>query len=246
MDQACTHIQSKEYICKEAHKSFTTEESPCAVQLLTYKAEVKTCRPLRVQLHTILITKISDGQWLITAPKKEVAMIDCQETKDNIPIHGTLLLKSAPGCIVHIQSLTFVTTKPSKLNFVDVHPPVINLALNVGNQSQEVDPPSLDLRSISLKGNQEILTKLQVQKENLENIGSPVYYSRTSIWTVLLYLSLGSILGFWILRKICAFYHQRSQWPREVEIVVWCPETTSLRDAFPSRGGGVTFLHNAT
>ncbi|CAH1106803.1 unnamed protein product [Psylliodes chrysocephalus] len=159
MDQTCIHIQSKEYICRETHKSFTSEDSPCAVQLLTYKSKVTTCQLVHIRLHTIQSIKINDGKWLITAPNKEIAIIHCQDSKDNVPIHGTLLLESTPDCTVHIKSFRFVTTKINQLNFIDVHLPVMNWAVNFKNsQIQEIDPPSLDLRTISLKETQEIQT----------------------------------------------------------------------------------------
>ncbi|XP_072403189.1 uncharacterized protein [Diabrotica undecimpunctata] len=100
MEDICTEIDSEEYICKGSNKLPITKEAPCAVQLINFKKKALSCENFEVKIKKIESTRISDGKWIVTVPEEELAIIECPNSKENLPIHGSYVLESVPECTV--------------------------------------------------------------------------------------------------------------------------------------------------
>lgn len=188
MDQRCSEIQSQNYLCKRTRTASVEDNPSCAVQLIRHNTNITSCHPIEAQLHEIQSTQIIDGKWLITVPTRTISTINCQKSVDNTPLYGSYLLESPIGCQVRIKSTTFETYKPNRLTFSKVSLPIMNLNLVKQHQSISYNPPTMDLNYVNLKATKEIEKKLEEQKEDLQEMTTTIYVSRTSFWTILLYI----------------------------------------------------------
>ncbi|XP_072389617.1 uncharacterized protein [Diabrotica undecimpunctata] len=111
MEDICTEIDSEKYICKGSNRLTITEEAPCAVKLINFKKKALPCEYFEVKIKKIESTRISDGKWIVTVPEEELAIIECPNSKENLPIHGSYGLESAPECTVKIKNEVFQTEK---------------------------------------------------------------------------------------------------------------------------------------
>lgn len=204
MDRTCNQLLPNEYLCREAHTAYISQDPPCAVQLILYKENATTCRPFSIKLQDVQITKITDGKWIITMPKQLIASASCPNSKDNVPLYGSYLAESTNECSLQIKSITLRTYKPNRLTYDDVSLPKLNLSINyyqAKNQNFAFNPPTLDLNTINLKETNEIATSLQEQKRRLQEMTNPMEMHQINFWTIILYCILG-ILCIFTLYKL--------------------------------------------
>jgi hypothetical protein len=200
-NQRCLEIQSQNYLCRETRTALIKDNPSCAVQLIKHHQNVTTCHPFKTQLHEIQSTKITNGKWLITIPSQTISIVKCQKSEENIPVFGSYLLEASIDCKVQIKSKMFETYKSSQLLFSKVNLPSLNLSLINQSPQKLFELPAMDLNFVNLEATKDIQAKLKKQKEELEEMSSPIYANRTSFWTISLYFLLFLIIIYIIYRK---------------------------------------------
>lgn len=217
MDQQCTQMLPKEYICKNAHTAYLEDDPPCAVQLLSYKKNITNCQIFNIKLSQLQVTKISDGKWFITTPARQIAVTTCGTAKNNIPLFGSYLLESNPNCEVRLQSFILQTHKPSQLAYVKLNLPALNFTMVNRNSSAIFNPPALNLDIVNFKETRDIQEKLEQQRQHIENVSVPVYVKRASVWTIVLYV-LFSIAAVYLLKNLIFKHCQKPKTNDEIVI----------------------------
>ena len=200
-NQKCLEIQSQSYLCRETRTALIEDNPSCAVQLIKHHQNVTTCHPFKTQLHEIQSTKIIDGKWLITIPNQTISIVKCQKSEENIPVFGSYLLETSTDCRVQIKSKTFESYKPNHLLFSKVNLPTLNLSLINQSPPKSLELPAMDLNFVNLEATQDIQAKLKKQREELEEMSSPIYTNRTSFWTISLYFLFFLITIYFVYRK---------------------------------------------
>lgn len=202
MDQKCVEISSQQYLCKETHAEYLEDNSPCATQLIAFKQNVTTCQAFPIQLNRVQATKIMDSKWLITVPTNLKSTIVCDKVKNNKLLHGSYLLESTEKCEVQISSFIFKEHKPKHFKYQSISLPMLNLSLNYRQSSTIFNPSTLNLDTINLEEIKKIQNKLEDHKLLLAGTSTSVYLTKTSLWTILIYILFIIILIFLIIKKL--------------------------------------------
>lgn len=207
IDQPCNQIKSEEFLCTNAHSNYIGSHPPCEVQLITYKPHITTCQLFQVQLEEIQVKKIGEDKWLITVPQQVIAITTCDNAQTKVPLSGSYLLQSPPNCNAQIGPFLLQSYKSSELTFNKIRLPQLNLSDEEDGNKIIFNPPELKLDAVNIKETREIQTKLLEQKTQLQEMSIPVYYARTSVWTIVLYVLVIFIsvivLSKFIAKKYC-------------------------------------------
>ena len=201
-DEECLEVQTQNYLCKEAKTAYIEEAPSCAVQLIKHHPNISSYHPFQIILQENQITKIVNGKWLITIPKRQIGITSCQDSENNIPLIGSYLIETSIDCKLRLKSNTLETFKSSRLTFSEVKLPTLNSSSIKNIGSIVYDPPSMDLSQANLKATEDIEAKIQEQKKKLQEVTSVVYVKRTSFWTIFIYILIIVTIIIFIYRKV--------------------------------------------
>jgi len=201
LEEKCEEMIDNNYLCQNTHMNALDNFPPCEVQLISHSQNVTSCHPFQLKLSTPQVTKVIDGKWIVTIPKRLVSTADCNHDKTTIPLFGSYLIEVPIDCKLQIQSIILESHKPSQLTFNQVTLPKLELSLITNNQSM-YEPPSLDLDIINLKTTNELKANLQLQKKTLQEATTSVYVNRVSLWTIALYVVFASLIVYFIYKKV--------------------------------------------
>jgi len=213
-DEKCLEVQADQFLCQETHVKTIEDHPPCAIQLLTLRSTTTTCHPFAIHLHDIHVTKVIDGKWAVTIPASEIAKIKCGSSESSMLLSGSYLIEVPQECTVRINSMVFESYETSELVYQEVSLPTLNWT-RINQERPVFNPPSIDLKLVNLKATDEIQQELKSQAKNLQEMSSPVYLSRTSLWTIFIYIFILIAILYFIFRK-CYVKVRKQKQPCEV------------------------------
>lgn len=197
----CNKIFDNEYLCKHIHTENFYKDSPCEVQLLTYQHNITSCNPIPVKINSVQVQHVDDGKWILITDKDLTAVQQCASEKENIFLNGTYLAEINFPCSLRIADIVIKSYHNIKRNFYNVPLPVIKF--NFSQNSIHNDLKSTSLNNVNLNKLDILQNEILSQKhENLKMLESPVYYNRTSFWTILLYIFSISIIVYIVFRYL--------------------------------------------
>lgn len=227
-DTNCLEIKSGDFLCRELHTTnIKSTGAPCEIELLKYSTNVSTCEQIPVIIEDIQIEKIKENQWIVITPHSVVAIKKCKDNSENIPLNGSYLIELNSDCEVTIEDnyIRIYKSVSNKNKFKNINLPKIILNNIKINYQSKFKP--LKLKPIDLNGIKHIYKNLNEQSKILDKINkAPIYYNRTSIYTILLYILIIIVV---IILTFYYLYQRKDAPPCENTIV----ESTTLTSQIP-------------
>lgn len=195
VNRPCQGITAHEYLCSDIHPENFNDYVPCEVKLLRYEDNIKNCNPVYIDIKSIQIQKVDKNKWIVITNKEIMGLEVCKESQTNILLSGTKLIDLDPKCKLRIGNTTLSDNGNKKIEFQNI--PLPNVTPNYKYQVSHKEIALPNLSHINL----DKIVKLQeeVNQQRIENsklLDGNIYYDRTSIWTILLYIIIGiSILA---------------------------------------------------
>lgn len=187
-NQPCKQIIQNEYLCSHIHSENFYKDTPCEVQLLQYKHNISNCNPIYVKLDNIQLQNIDKNKWILITNKDTVGIETCNRIENKIVLDGTYLIELSFPCNLNINDIYIRTHRNIIKNaFMNIPLPNVNLSYSQSILYEKVK--LLNLKNINFNKFDELLKDINSQKsENAKILNNPIYYNKTSFWTVLLYI----------------------------------------------------------
>lgn len=219
-NQPCKRINFNEFLCSHMHSENFDKITPCEVRLLRYESDVSNCNPLYVDIEDMQLQNIDDNKWILVTNKDIVATETCQNSQNNILFNGTYLLELSFPCNLKIRDVIIKSYKNTKQTFQNV--PLPNLSYNLTHKTLYKEVKLLNLNNVNFNKFDKLQEEINAQKqENSKLLNESIYYEKTSIWTVLLYIIL-SLLILYVLGKYLwpIIIHKSKKVVQEENIVI--------------------------
>lgn len=214
----CKEISTEEFMCSQVNTIKINENSPCEVSLLIFSKDINNCYPLPVNINEYQIQKIVNEKLIVIAPQPLVAIQQCRNMKDNIPLFGSYVIDLDTICTINIENHILRTYKNSKVNFKNINLPKLKLNLNNSNNKLSTyNPGAFNLNLINTHQLLKTQKDLEYQKNELHKLNNPVYVSKTSIWTIILYLIFVIVILYLIYVKYISKLKNRNSNSKEVD-----------------------------
>lgn len=200
-DSQCEETLPEEFLCRDVHVAQINEDAPCEVQLLNFNTNITNCVAVPADIPNIKIQKIEKNQWIVITPYSIAAVQKCGRNTNNIPLNGTYLIEINNECEVKIKDTILKTFQTSKTNFVNINLPNLPTTINQNNKDI-LNYTKIKLDTINLDETKNLISMIDNENIKLQKIeDQPIYYNKTSIYTVLLYTLIILIV------LCCTFYY---------------------------------------
>jgi len=200
-NKPCKRVAETEYLCSHVHFENFYLNNPCEVQLLRYEHNVSNCNPLYVDINDMQLQNIDQNKWILVTNSDIVGIETCKNSQNNVLFNGTYLLELSFPCSLKLGNVIIQAYKTIKHAFKNIPLPFItnNLTSKVLYKKVKL----LNLNKIDLNKINKIQEQIDIQKiEDSKLLNTPLYYNKTSIWTVLLYIILSIIIMFIIWKYL--------------------------------------------
>ena len=197
----CKEISTEEYLCNNMNPTKISHNAPCEVKLLKFSKNIDNCYPIPINIDELQIRKIINEKLIVVAPRPIVAIQQCKNIKDNIPLFGSYIIDLDTMCTINIENHILKTYSNSKVNFKKIDLPKLNLESNLSNKLTSYNPGTFNLNLINTHELLKTQKELEFQKHELNKINDSVYVSKPSIWTILLYITFITLIVYLIYTK---------------------------------------------
>lgn len=197
----CKEISTEEYLCNNMNPTKISNNAPCEVNLLKFSKNINNCYPIPININELQIQKIINEKLIVIAPQPLVAIQQCKNIKDNIPLFGSYIIDLDSICTINIENHILKTYSNSKINFKKIDLPKLNLESNSSNKLTSYNPGTFNLNLINTHQLLKTQKELESQRQELNNINNSVYISKPSIWTILLYIIFILLIVYLIYTK---------------------------------------------
>ncbi|XP_056630601.1 probable ATP-dependent RNA helicase DHX35 isoform X2 [Diorhabda sublineata] len=175
------------------------EETPCEIQMLRYYFKnVSSCQQLAIRMPKLRIQKLEKNHWILTSPEISVDNQKCGSNKDNFPIQGTFILELDSECEVNINGIIINHCE----NYQTEHKLINFPNLTFPSEISKFQMEPIQLHSINLDEFKHIQSALDIQKQKISNISSPIISANFYIWTVFSYFIIIIITLYWTVKFI--------------------------------------------
>lgn len=198
----CKEISTEEYLCSNMNSVKINDNAPCEVNLLKFSKKIDNCYPIPVNINKLQIQKIINEKLIVIAPQPLVAVQQCKNIKDNIPLSGSYVIHLDTTCSINIENHILKTSSNSKSDFRKIDLPKLNLELNSSSKLTNYNPEMFNLNLINTHQLLKTQKDLESQKRELSKINNSVYISKPSIWTILLYIAI-IVTIFYLMYSKC-------------------------------------------
>lgn len=220
-NQPCKQISINEYLCSHIHSENFYKNVPCEVQLLRYEHNISNCNTLYINIDNMQLQNINQNKWLLVTNKDLVGIEICGDAHNNILFNGTYLLELSFPCSIKLGDIVIKTYKNVKHKFQNT--PLPNIDTNLTNKIIYDKVKLLNLKNINFNKLNNLQEEINLQKyENSKIFNTPLYYDKTSIWTVLLYVILSVIFLYFIWKYLWPIFikNKRIKNDSQSEIIV--------------------------
>ena len=193
-NQECQEITVEDYLCREFNPIEIDNNVPCEIRLLRYSEDIEGCGYVHIKASRTEIRKLEKNKWIVIAPNKTIATVQCGHNTDNVPILGTYMIEANDVCEVNIGPFKIKSYQNSSPEFKVIALPHLDFTTRFSNQTSNF--PSIKLESINLDEFRHIKAALELQTKQLETIPDGVtnYFQNPNVWTIVLYVAI--TLGF--------------------------------------------------
>lgn len=205
-NQPCKRILFNEFLCSHIHSENFYKNIPCEVQLLRYEHNISNCNSLYIDFDNIQLQNIDDNKWILVTNSDVIGIETCVNTQNKVLFNGTYLLELSFPCSLRLGDIVIKTYKNIKHNFQNI--PLPNINNNLTHKVLHKQVKLLNLNNINLNKLNKLQEEINFQKsENYKLLhNSTLYYNKTSIWTVLLYVILCIIISFFMWKYLRPIY----------------------------------------
>lgn len=207
----CKRIINDDFLCNHIQcKSFITNV-PCEIQLLRYSHNVTDCNVIFSKIDNVEIQNIDNNKWVLTTNTEIIASEVCEKSQPKVLLKGTNLIELTSKCQLKVEDIMLKTYNNIKHNYESIPLPHINI--NISNKNVYNNVKLLNLNNVHFEKLNELQKEISLQKiENSRLLHTnPIYYSRTSIWTVLLYVFLCLIIMYLLFKYLRPIIQSRKK-----------------------------------
>lgn len=204
-NQPCKRISLNEFLCNHIHSENFYKNIPCEVQLLRYEHNISNCNTLYIDIDNMQLQNIEENKWILVTNNDIIGIETCVNTQNNVLFNGTYLLELSFPCSLKLGDIVINTYKNVKHNFQNI--PLPNIDNNLTHKVLYKQVKLLNLNNINFNKLNKLQEEITFQKsENSKLFNNRIYYNKTSIWTVLLYVILCIIISFLIWKYLWPIY----------------------------------------
>ena len=162
--------------------------------MLRYSEDIEGCGYVHIKASRTEIRRLERNKWIVIAPNKTIATVQCRHSTDNVPILGTYMIEANDVREINIGPFKIKSYQNSSPKFKVIALPHLDFTTRLSNQTSKF--PSIKLESINLDEFRHIKAALELQTKELETIPDGVtnYFQHPNVWTIVLYVAI--ILGF--------------------------------------------------
>lgn len=200
-EDKCKEVSTEEYLCNNINPIKITHNAPCEVKLLKFSKNIDNCFPIPIDINELQIQKIINEKLIVIAPQPLVAIQQCKNVKENIPLLGSYIIDLDTMCTINIEHHILKTYSNSKVNFRKIDLPKLNLESNSSRKLTNYNPGTFNLNLVNTHQLLKTQKELEFQKHELNKINNSVYISKPSIWTILLYITFIILIVYLIYTK---------------------------------------------
>lgn len=192
----CKKVTFEEFLCHETSIEMFKENNPCEIEMLEYNNNPRNCQTVEIEARYLKIENLEENKWMIVAPNKTVAVQHCDNSNDNIPLHGTYILEMNSECEVQIDSFKLKNYRNVKSKFKLIELPQIKInKISVSeSDSKSVKVNKLKLDQINLSELHSIQNALNEEKKDIDSIEEPSIEATPSYYTLVLYVFIIIVL----------------------------------------------------
>lgn len=197
----CQELGHSQFICEPAEEYGWSNNVPCEISTIRYRKPTERCHYAPVKVLKLLIEQVNTNTWILVSPNLAVGIQRCGNNEENLPFNGTYILEIHDKCSLRVDGKTLQGPIGSTADKQAIHfPKLINID-RPPSESIEVFQP-LQLEEINTNHLQELRRRLQQTEKILRRSDNhPIYYHRTSVFTIVLYLILFCLLLYFGYRK---------------------------------------------
>ena len=186
-DDECKELEDQLYLCKNDNPTEINENSPCEVKLIAFQRPIDNCIQEEIKITKTSVSKYGNLQYIIVAPNETRAILRCPDQENSKVLKGTYMAKLQPKCQLIIDGTIYTSNQPSSETQQTFLVPMLETVQNA--PLEETQLPELRLENVPLNNLDNIRAQLQTEKQRIpKNLQIPMY--RTSIWTIILYVSV--------------------------------------------------------
>lgn len=186
-NEPCRYVSTNEYLCSQSHIENFPDYIPCEVQLLRYERNTTNCNPVYINVKKLQIQNIDENKWILVTAQDIIGLETCKSSQNDILLNGTYLIELEFQCNLKLSNIILRGNKKTRHNFQNV--PLLDVTNNYTYKAPRKEIELTNLNKIDLNKFTELQREINLQKrENSKLLNNNLYYNRTSIWTVLLYI----------------------------------------------------------
>lgn len=186
-NQPCKRISLTDFLCNHIHSENYYSNTPCEVQLLKYQNNISDCNTILVNINNMQIQNIDENKWILITNNNVIGIEQCEDKQNKILFNGTYLLELGFPCSLKLGDVIIKSFKNVKHIFQNI--PLPNIDIDIRNRTLYKEVKLVNLNNINFNKLDSLQKEINLQKyENLKLMNIPIYYNRTSFWTVLLYI----------------------------------------------------------
>jgi hypothetical protein len=192
------------------------------MQLIRYQQNITNCQQTFIHIKNTYIQNIDQGKWIVVTNKNIAATENCKNSKNTVIINGTYLVELTPFCSLKINDILLKEYKNSRNKFL--HVPLPNINLNSNNGTIYNNIKFLNTHPVNFEKINEFQKEIELQKEeNSKILNTPVYYYRTSFWTILLYIIMLILMFYYVYKYLwpkIKIFKSKNKKLKETEIII--------------------------
>ena len=195
VQEECLNLEPTSYFCKEDHKISYDDATNCLGRLLQLENKPSNCEYTTIEITEDIIEQISEEYYLIVTPSPREIETNCENRK-LLQLHGSYLIHLPTGCSF---STSHVLYQNQKIQSKDQFPVfLLESGINVQNTTNILP---VRIKNIPLSQLQELQRHGSSIIDHWEHNQFPIHL-RISVWTIMVYVSIGACLTYYIRKAI--------------------------------------------
>lgn len=200
IQEACRFINNNEYLCNNLNAVQIHGNLPCEISLIMFNKDISDCLPIPIEIKETQIQKLKPNKWILVIPTEIVVTQSCNKLINKLQLKGTYILNLNKDCEFLINGHILKTHITSQT--IDrFELPYLNVNLSRPNHIN-YNPGPLNLNTINAHKILETQDLLNKQQVNLEQLNQSITVTKTSLWTILLYIFVFIFLLYIIYKKL--------------------------------------------